>query len=392
MGWILCNDIILANLLGVLALCPKKRTKTDFCLNCGHETGNAINYCPVCGQENRDQNLPISQLLGEFLSTFLVLDSRFVSSLKPFFFKPGFLTNRFNEGQRIHYSNPVRLYVVTSVLYFFVISFYLGGIIIESLENNPDSVFNVDGSKPSLLEQWNNENSDSKRLKLLPDSVESKYTGIQLSDSLITIINKDLVEETGFTIFELDSMRRKKTESAGSFFEGIKSGLLSDEELLSSMNIDPEKDSQFLVYGALKLRKLFNNQAYFVDYAFRNLSFIMLLAISLFAAILKLFYIRRNRLYIHHIIHGLHIHSFAFILFTIAVVTIYNFNLSSSANFFIGFGFFAWVSLYASFSFLRVYKQSWIKTLIKFVRVVFFYFTALIFLLVFELYVSFILF
>ncbi len=371
---------------------PKKRTKTDFCLNCGHETGNAINYCPVCGQENRDQNLPISQLLGEFLSTFLALDSRFVSSLKPFFFKPGFLTNRFNEGQRVHYSNPVRLYVVTSVLYFFVISFYLGGIIIESLEKNPDSLINVDGSKPSLWEQWNMEVSNSERLNLLPDSIVRKYPGIQLSDSLITIINKDMVEDTGYTIFQLDSIRRKKTESAGSFFEGIKSGLLSDEELLSSMNIDPEKDSQFLVYGALKLRKLFNNQAYFVDYAFRNLSFMMLLAIPLFAAILKLFYIRRNRLYIQHIIHGLHIHSFAFILFTIAVVTMYNFNVSSSTNFFIGFGFFAWVSLYAYFSFLRVYKQSWIKTLIKFVMVGYFYFTALIFLLVFELYVSFILF
>jgi len=371
---------------------PKKRTKTDYCLNCGHETGDSVEYCPICGQENRDHNLPISQLIGEFLSTFLALDSRFVSSLKPFFFKPGFLTNRFNEGQRVHYSNPVRLYVVTSVLYFFIISLYLGGIIVEGLEKNPDSFMNIDSDQPSMLEKWNKLESDSLRLKLLPDSVKVRYSGIQTSDSLIKIINRDMLEDTGFTLFQLDSIRVSRTESAKSFIDRIKDGEMTDKELLSSMDIDPDKDSQFLVYGALKLRKLLNNQAYFVDYAFRNLSLMMLLAIPLFAAILKLFYIRRKRLYIQHIIHGLHIHSFGFILFTIATILMYNLKIDGGLTFMIGLTFFAWVSIYAYFSFLRVYKQGWFKTLAKFLFVGYFYFTALIFLLIAELYATFMLF
>ncbi|MFC2187798.1 DUF3667 domain-containing protein [Fulvivirgaceae bacterium LMO-SS25] len=371
---------------------PKKRTKTDFCLNCGHETGDSIEYCPVCGQENRDQNLPITQLIGEFLSTFLALDSRFVSSLKPFFFKPGFLTNRFNEGQRVHYSNPVRLYVVTSVLYFFVISLYLGGIIIEGLEKNPDSFMNIDSGKASLLERWNELETDSAKVKLLPDSLRSQYTGVQSADSLLAMINEDFMTETGYSLFQMDSIRASRTETAKSFMDRIKDGELTDEELLSSMDIDPEKNSQFLVFGALKLRKLLNNQAYFVDYAFRNLSLMMLIAIPLFAAILKLFYIRGKRLYIQHIIHGLHIHSFGFILFSVATVLMYNLNASNTTLFWIGALFFMWVTGYSYFSFRRVYKQGWFKTLVKFLFVGYFYFTALIFLLVAELYATFMLF
>ena len=235
-------------------------------------------------------------MIGEFLSTFLALDSRFVSSLKPFFLKPGFLTNRFNEGQRVHYSNPVRLYVVTSVLYFFVISLYLGGIIIEGLEKNPDSFMNIDSGKALLEEQWNELEIDSAKVKLLPDSLRSQYIGVKSADSLLSIINQDLMAETGFSLFQMDSIRASKAETAKSFMDRIKDGEMTDEELLSSMDIDPEKDSQFLVFGALKVRKLLNNQAYFVDYAFRNLSLMMLIAIPLFAAILKLFYIRGNRL------------------------------------------------------------------------------------------------
>ncbi len=371
---------------------PKKRTKTDFCLNCGHETGDSVEYCPVCGQENRDQNLPITQLIGEFLSTFLALDSRFVSSLKPFFFKPGFLTNRFNEGQRVHYSNPVRLYVVTSVLYFFIISFYLGGIIIESIENNQDSIMNIDGDRPSLSERWNNAGADSIRIALLPDSLLSKYSTTAPSDSIIANINKDMVDATGFTLFQLDSIRFKRTDSVKSFVDRIKEGEMSDEELLSSIGLDPEKDSKFLVYAGLKVRKLLENQTYFVDYAFRNLSIMMLLAIPLFAAILKLFYIRSKRLYIQHIIHALHIHSFGFILFSVATVLMYNLNTSNTSLFWIGALFFMWVTGYSYFSFRRVYKQGWFKTLVKFLFVGYLYYTALTFLLVAELYASFLLF
>ncbi len=103
----------------------------------------------------------------------------------------------------------------------------------------------------------------------------------------------------------------------------MKDGNMSDVELLSSIGLDPNEDSQLLIYGGLQLRKLLQNQSYFVYYAFRNLPVMMLIAIPLFAAILKLFYIRRNRLYIQHIIHGLHIHSLGFILFSIASVIMY---------------------------------------------------------------------
>lgn len=70
----------------------------------------------------------------------------------------------------------------------------------------------------------------------------------------------------------------------------------------------------------------------------------------------------------------------------------YNVDTSNATIFWIGTAFFTWVTFYAYFSFLRVYNQGWVKTLFKFTLVGYVYFTALLFLLAFELYTSILLF
>lgn len=97
----------------------KTLRQTKKCLNCNQSLSEIYSYCPLCGQENTDNNVSFKQLIEDFLNNYFSLDSKFFQSIKPFFIHPGHLTNSFNSGKRRTYINPVRLYIIISFFYFF---------------------------------------------------------------------------------------------------------------------------------------------------------------------------------------------------------------------------------------------------------------------------------
>ncbi len=107
-------------------------TKT-VCKNCNNSFDGDFKYCPYCGQENRDQPLKFKDFISEYLSANFNLDSKFILTLKTLILKPGLLTKEILDGKRTKYVTPVRLYLLVSLVYFFVISFEKdSGIVINS--------------------------------------------------------------------------------------------------------------------------------------------------------------------------------------------------------------------------------------------------------------------
>ena len=98
----------------------KTRRKNSLCPNCGRGLLAAENYCPDCGQENTNINVSLKTVLRDFFDDLFSLDSRFFKTLRPFLFKPGFLTIEYNSGKRILYFPPLRLYLICSFLYFVI--------------------------------------------------------------------------------------------------------------------------------------------------------------------------------------------------------------------------------------------------------------------------------
>ena len=101
----------------------KHQRKLDHCLNCGNALPTSENYCPECGQENKDQKVPLAIFLEELLTSLFSFDGKFLQTLTAFFFQPGKLTQSFNKGQRKNFTHPIRLYLVFSLFYFFMIGF-----------------------------------------------------------------------------------------------------------------------------------------------------------------------------------------------------------------------------------------------------------------------------
>ena len=72
-----------------------------------------------------------------------------------------------------------------------------------------------------------------------------------------------------------------------------------------------------------QLRKILVNDQGFKSFVLGNLPFMMFILIPLFGLILQVLYARRKHLYIKHVVHSLHIHSFAYLNYGLALLIIF---------------------------------------------------------------------
>ena len=93
-------------------------SKFTHCQNCGTELEGQ--FCHVCGQLNDDFHRPFWKLLKEGASDMLALDSRAARTIPALLFRPGRVTKRYIDGERARFVPPFRLYLLTSVLFFFI--------------------------------------------------------------------------------------------------------------------------------------------------------------------------------------------------------------------------------------------------------------------------------
>jgi hypothetical protein len=93
------------------------------CANCGNPL--AGRYCSSCGQRADGDVHSVGHFLHELLEAFTHADSRVWGTLLPLLRRPGFLTREYFAGRRARYLQPLRLYLVMSVM-FLILSALLG--------------------------------------------------------------------------------------------------------------------------------------------------------------------------------------------------------------------------------------------------------------------------
>ncbi len=346
----------------------RRRRKHNACLNCGYPLNSEIyNYCPSCGQENTDTNISFSQLLYDFFNNAFSFDSRFINSIIPFFFKPGWLTNRFNEGKRASFANPLRLYLVISLFFFFVVNM-VGKKIAQGIEEsiaeesvNPDGILSFG---PSIV-------AGSDSLYVM-DSLDATLDDLKKQGLKISAIDSSRVKDV---INSFDPIRVSTSDDGDNVILGIDWAIynrlkdnrqLTDEMIFDSLSLGDKKASQqFIARQIIRVNRA--DKQTLVDFVANNLPILMFVMLPFFALLLKLLYIRRNILYVNHMIHAIHLHSFAYILYGVCMILLLmNESEGSFETWVIRLGFLT-VSVYAFASFKRVYQQGWLKTLTKFV-------------------------
>lgn len=386
----------------------EKKRRSTFCNNCESPLKEEYNFCPVCGQSNTDNNVSFSTLIKEFVENYLGIDSKLAHSVIPFVLSPGSLTNRFNDGKIKHFIHPVRLYFVMSLFYFFTISYLLSDYDLRSFDREidyasasidaikEDELLSLlpDSTKMRILQEegFADDFKEIDDFDVLYDSIESKFGEDFMENTTLNLESFELPEAGGeSTIDRYHRLARDRSLSDQAFMDSLNGG---DSWFAADSTWFDEEDASHI---SQQVRKIFENDRGFKNFVLGNLPLMMFILIPLFAGILKFVYIRREHLYIKHVVNALHIHSFAYLMYGLSLLIMFklftpdifpSINISS-ARVIIGVLFFILVSAYAYISFIKVYKQGWFKTLVKFNLVGFVYVILLQIFFYIEVFISF---
>ncbi|MGY6523547.1 MAG: DUF3667 domain-containing protein [Mongoliitalea sp.] len=337
--------------------------KLPYCLNCGEEFHQDENFCPSCGQENKDSRMPLVVFIEDFFSTFLNFDTIFLRTAPAFITKPGALTLAFNEGRRKHYIQPIKLYLLMSLFYFFVFGLVIPGNLLDQALMNTVGSFTagVDGRLAEIRKNLSAQEQlefDSLINKGALQTIQEIWP--QVTDSL----NQERVDWRELKLLAIDPD-------------------VSDEDFQTAY-----AKSKFYFdfnFTTSKIRAFIANSNVFINGVARNLPVMMFFILPFFALILQLLYVRGDFYFVEHLIHGLHLHAFAYFLYGLAIS--WGFIVDHYNEQVLGWAFIL-VSIYAYFSMKKVYGQGWFKTLLKFLTLGSFYLLFLLLGLIVEIYIT----
>lgn len=97
------------------------RMSESSCNNCKTALPAKAAFCPDCGQSIKEITRPWLEVAREVLTELFDFDGRMLISLRLLLIRPGFLSLEYIKGRRASYTSPVRLYLVISLVFFFVL-------------------------------------------------------------------------------------------------------------------------------------------------------------------------------------------------------------------------------------------------------------------------------
>jgi Protein of unknown function (DUF3667) len=332
----------------------RRKTKTPaltHCENCGKQLNGR--WCGQCGQAAIDYRRSFRHVFIDVLDSFFNWDSKFFATIGWLIARPWFLTNQFLAGHRVRYLHPLRLYLLASILFFLAVTYWA-----KSIHMNPDKL-----SPRELSPQDRTEIETALKNKHLPPGARAEIEKAIKEESPPADVTRteDAVKEKGSSPPPQNKAEEtpKQSETNHGDFGPIQLG--------------PENPSTpFERWLETRLKEKVGEHGTNAQLAFmaliRNLPYMVLCCIPLFAFVLKILYIRRRVFYIDHLIYALHIHTFAYvaiILIWLAANGLAGVAPSPLAHWTIGFLWFAF-GVQILLSIRRVYRQSWFMSVLKF--------------------------
>src|SRR5438445_3654892 len=322
------------------------------CENCGAELQG--HWCPQCGQPAIEYRRSFRHVVADLLNEFLNWDSKFFTTIALLILKPWRLTNEFLAGKRVRYVNPLRLYLLASILFFFAVNYATKGVKFEPGKLEPKD-------RAELEAQLKNED--------LPPAAREKLAAL---------------------------LRESSPSPASEPSTNTPSPVPSGSPNASPSSPAPENDTHNKQYGKIgerpfavfdadaktstpferwiegrakeKMGEHGTKMGLFISTLLSNLPYMMLCCIPLFAFVLKVLYIRRHTFYIDHLIYALHIHTFFYagiMLIVLATIGLNRFAPSAIAGWLIALLWIAFVTqIFLSIRY--VYRQGWFFSIFKF--------------------------
>ena len=389
----------------------------ETCPNCGSIRPDR--FCSHCGQNDRNYMRGAWSVVYEFFREMFELDSRLFRTLRSLLFRPGHLSSEFSRNRRAAYMSPVRLYLFTSFLFFLVLSISAGGWLRNldmsdaELQMNAgddpaaaDSARAVADSVLAAVDSVLVDRGLPAGLGLAPlvDSVladsalaDSVLTPGMLADSALaadapaesTLADGAPADPASEPAAAPEARAGAVDEQGGEAVDSVqlaalKARLLPEharkvddivgrpgEPLAKQVvrglaaSVDPDERAGGVPgwlsrYGRSLLIDLFHDPRAFLQQAIGNLPIAMFFLLPVFAMILGVCYFRRKRFFVEHLVFGMHIHTFLFLMLAAALLV-----PGETTGNWVKLSLVLVSPLYVLIAMRRFYGEGWGRTLIK---------------------------
>jgi len=353
----------------------KEQRPLTHCENCGAELSGQ--YCAQCGQAAIDYRRSFRHVVVDLLESFLNWDSKFFATLALLLARPWRLTNEYVGGKRVRHVNPLRLYLLTSIVFFFAVNYSVKSLRLEPINLSPE----IRAEIFSELDRENVAPEVRARIaealgKTMPpekrDALQERLKNTNLPPEARSAIQEKLDEAdvTRVARGKLDeAMKDLPPEARAKVEQSLQKA--AEKPVIFQADKEDEK-SDVGRWFEKRAKEKFGEQGtkfgLFITTLFTNLPYMMLCCVPLFALVLKILYLRRRIFYIDHLIYALHIHAFAYLGIMLIVLATLGLNRGvpgAIANWAIAL-LWVWFVLQIFLSIRRVYRQGWIISVIKF--------------------------
>lgn len=285
----------------------------DVCPNC--QTPQYGEWCYHCGQRQRSAHREFIVLFTEAFDDVFSLDSRTTRTLVSLLFRPGYLTREYFAGRRARYIPPLKLYLVASVIFFFVLS--LEGMMSDKpvvLITPQDQVFLPPGAQhpPPPPAGDARSPSDEDWRTTLPEQVD------QLSLGFLSPTANQVVKSR------------------------VKAQLKKAIRMI-------QEDPQALINALLDVAPP-----------------VMFILVPLFAIFIMIAYLGSGRYYAEHLVLAAHNQSFMFVILILAAASAGIGHWLPEVDKWISIALWSWTPVYLYLSLTRTYEQGYGVTLVKF--------------------------
>ena len=314
------------------------------CENCGAQLHG--HWCAQCGQPAIDYRRSFRHVIVDLLNEFLNWDSKFFRTLALLLVRPWKLTNDFLAGHRVRYVHPLRLYLLASILFFFAVNYWAKSIHLQPGKLTSENRAQIEAALDTQ--------------KLTPEQrakVEQALSMANMPPEVAAIMaakRKDTTPEETATPQATPTSKATATPL-------VDFGPTKNRSTPFEKWIETRAKEKIGEHGT--------NLQLFVKTLISNLPYMMLCCIPLFALVLKILYIRRHIFYIDHLIYALHIHSFAYVATILIILTTIGSNRVAAGEFAGWIITVLWLTfaMQIFLSIRRVYRQSWVISIFKFI-------------------------
>lgn len=328
------------------------------CHNC--QTMLQGGYCHVCGQHAHNPLRSFRHAVEDVFESFWHVDGRIFRTLRDLLI-PGKVSRDYLDGHRVRYIAPLRLYVILSLITFFVAHF-----LTANLKGGLETIADVDNASSAQTTVAAVERERDLKLASLEKSLQ------QARDSQTTIgitaisAAQETVKKQAQT--RIDQINRENADKAESSVQADVSPVLAE-----ATGSDQDSLNHIVETNARLFSK---DKRTFVERLLTHTPGILLALLPLFALMLRIVYLLRPMGYLEHLVVALYSHAFL-LLIALSWILMLLLDRALGSTFLGAIAatvFPVLVPVYLFFSQKRVYGEGWWMTLLRFVVTSFLYF------------------